>query len=93
MRKILFLIILILHSTIVFGAKTIKYDVANMTCSSCAKIITKYLIKKRNVKKEDIKFNIKNKQVDITFINNKPLTLEDKEYIQNKAGYILREVK
>jgi copper chaperone CopZ len=91
--RIIFVILSILFSLNVFAAKTIRYNVPDMTCGHCAKTITTHLMKRRSIKKENIKFNIEKKHVDITFSDDKPLTAEDIKYILVEGGYTLEKIK
>ena len=92
MKKLLILLILVISSNL-FALTTVKYDVPDMTCDHCAKTITKHLVKLRGFKKEQIKFNIDKKQVDISFIDDKPLSADDLKSVLHEAGYTLKKVK
>lgn len=91
MHKFLFVILLFSFSA--FGKVTVKYDVPEMVCGSCAKTITTHLIKRRGLKEDQIKFNIEKKQVDITFPNDKDLSKDDLKYLLHEAGYELVKSK
>jgi hypothetical protein len=56
-------------------------------------MITTHLIKRRGLTKEQIKFNIEKKQVDITFPNDKDLSKDDLKYLLHEAGYELVKSK
>jgi copper chaperone CopZ len=88
-----FLFVLLLISFSAFGKVTVKYDVPEMVCESCVKMITTHLIKRRGLAKEQIKFNIEKKQVDITFPNDKDLSKDDLKYLLLEAGYELVKSK
>jgi copper chaperone CopZ len=91
--RAIFVILSIIFSFNIFAATTVKYNVPDMTCEHCAKTITTQLIKRRGLKKEEIKFTIDKKQVDITFSDDKALTPEDLKYILIEAGYTLEKTK
>lgn len=89
-KKLLILSLLFSFST--FAKVNVTYDIPGMVCGKCAKTITEYLMKKRDFKKEDIKFNIEKKQVEIVFKDNNPLTKEELRYLLVYAGYELKKV-
>jgi copper chaperone CopZ len=91
--KTLFITLSILFSFHLFAAQTFRYSVPDMTCGYCAKMITSHLVKRKTLKKDQIKFNIEKKQVDITFSDDKPLSQEDLAYLKEKAGYTLKQIK
>ena len=91
MHKFLFIILMFSFSA--FGKVTIKYDVPEMVCISCANTITTHLIKIRGLTKDQIKFNVDKKQVDITFPNDKELSKDDLKNLLHEAGYELVKSK
>lgn len=73
----------------VFTPKVITYDIPRMICGDCAKTITKFLVKRRGLRKDQIKFNITTKQVTLSFEDGKTLDTEDLKYIDFESGYNL----
>ena len=79
---------------VLFGAytlvpRTIKYDVPDIVCADCIQTISKYLIERKGLSREQIRFNMATKQVDITFKYGASLSKEDLQYILVEAGYKL----
>jgi copper chaperone CopZ len=73
----------------VYTPKVVTYDIPRMICGNCAKTITTFLVKRKGLRKDQIKFNITTKQVTITSEDGVGLTEDDLKYIDLESGYNL----
>ncbi len=71
--------------------RTIKYNAPDIVCADCIQTITKHLVRRKGLTKDQIRFNMATKQVDIIFKYGDSLSEEDLKYILIEAGYQLNK--